>query len=139
MCYDYEISYKKGRDNVVANALSRIPEAEVLTLTLSSQHGALLDEIRSSWDRDSQLQAVIKKIEAGQPSPFMWKHGLLLKNGKLVVGNDETLLLEILKTFHASSIAGHSGVHATMKRASNFFVWNYMRVYPHPKGLRLSW
>jgi len=34
MGYTYEIHYKKGQDNLAADALSRIPVAEVLFLTI---------------------------------------------------------------------------------------------------------
>lgn len=47
--YDYEIFYKKGYENKVADALSRIPGFELLSLTISSISTDLLDRIRKSY------------------------------------------------------------------------------------------
>lgn len=44
-----EISYKKGKENVVADALSRIQGPEMLVISLTLDQGTLLDEIRVSW------------------------------------------------------------------------------------------
>lgn len=92
----------------------------MLALTLSSVQGTLLDDIKRSWNQDPQLQTVIRQIKEGHPSPFTWKNELLLKGGKLVIGKDDGLRREILRTFYSSSIAGHSGINATIKRIASF-------------------
>lgn len=70
------------------------------------------------------MQPIIQQMETDpSASKFTWKCGLLHKNGKLVVGRYEELRQETIKTFHASAIAGHSGVHGTTKRISNFCFW----------------
>lgn len=120
--FDYEIVYKKGKENVVAH-VSRIQGPEHLSIAPIVENGKLLDEIKQRWARDPQLQSAIQLIEEGQPSLFMWKQGLLLKKGKLVVGKDVTLRQEIIKIFHTTTIAGHSGVHGSTKRISSFCFW----------------
>jgi hypothetical protein len=40
--YDYDIEYKQGRENVPADALSRIPNKEVYALTTSTISTGLL-------------------------------------------------------------------------------------------------
>jgi hypothetical protein len=40
--YDYDIEYKQGRENVLADALSRIPNKEVYALTISTISTGLL-------------------------------------------------------------------------------------------------
>jgi len=55
MGYTYDIQYKTGRDNVAADALSRVPSAEVLFLAVSVIHSDLLDKVRASYDLDPLL------------------------------------------------------------------------------------
>lgn len=79
------------------------------------QQVTLLDEIKMSWQQDEQTQNWIQLIGAGQESKFTLKHGLLLREGKLVFGKVDSLRQKLLKVFHSSSAAGHSGVLATTK------------------------
>jgi len=46
MGYDYEVSYKKGKEKVVADGLSRIPAAQLLAISTSSIHATLLEDVK---------------------------------------------------------------------------------------------
>ena len=48
MNYDYDITYKKGKENIVADALSRVNTGELLALAVSSISTEIMEEIRSS-------------------------------------------------------------------------------------------
>lgn len=45
MGYDYEISYKKGKENVVAIAFSRVQTGELMAIAISSISTELMQEI----------------------------------------------------------------------------------------------
>lgn len=53
--YDFEISYKKRKDNVAADALSRVPMAELAFLIISTPISNLMPDIINSWEQDGEL------------------------------------------------------------------------------------
>ena len=75
MGYDYDICYKKGKENVVADALSRVNHGELLAMAVSSISGGLMEEIQKSWENDPQLTKVIGQLKEqnSNSSPYNWK------------------------------------------------------------------
>ena len=78
-----------------------------------------------SYVRDRGLQKVILELQQNPKShkKICWDQGQLKRKGKIVVGNDVTLQIEILNLFHASGLGGHSGVHATYQRIATILYW----------------
>ena len=62
MGYDYDICYKKGKENLVADALSRVKAGELLVLAVSGISSDLMEEIQKSWDTDEELQQLISQL-----------------------------------------------------------------------------
>lgn len=121
MGYDYEIVYKRGQDNVVADALSRAP-----TLSAISAIGTgLLNQIRNSWEANDKLKTIVQQKQQDPQSwpHYTWSQNQLKRKGKLVVGNDPDLQLQLITEFHSSSLGGHSGSEATAKRLQSYFYW----------------
>lgn len=88
--YDFTIEYKKGRGNKVADALSRMHMIELSIVTLSTMKTELLNLIVQSWNQDSELAELIKRLKEGdrEANGYTWIHDQLRKKGKLVVGAD---------------------------------------------------
>lgn len=74
MGYDYEIIYKKGVENVVADALSRLPgQAELSALSVPLFVG--LNEIKEEVATDKEMQELIHKLQS-EPMCFVITHGM---------------------------------------------------------------
>jgi len=68
--YEFEIIYKKGKKNVVADALSRKDEdVEALLCTISIIQSNWINEARDEWKSDEEVWAFIKKLQQ-DPSTY---------------------------------------------------------------------
>ena len=62
--YDFEIIYKKGKKNVVADALSRKDEdVEALLCAISIIQLDWINEARDEWKNDKEVWALIENIQ----------------------------------------------------------------------------
>ncbi|WVZ22625.1 hypothetical protein V8G54_001169 [Vigna mungo] len=96
--YQFEVIYKPGPENKVADSLSRMFEARELR------------EIQSFplWLQDLQ-------------------RGVLFYKGRLVLSAKSDLIPTILNEFHSSPVGGHSGFLRTYKRIAANLYWTGMK------------
>jgi hypothetical protein len=66
--YDYEIIYKKGKDNVVADALSRKYEDDRSIFSLSFIVPDWLQAVRQEWLHDPKSSHLIQQLQSNAPN-----------------------------------------------------------------------
>ena len=128
--FDYEIQYRQGKENVAADALSRVEGAEVLHMAMSVLECDLLQDIQKHYESDPELKAMIKMLEKDPTSKkhYSWVQSILRRKSKIVVPNDATLKNSILQWMHCSGSGGHSGRDATYQKVKGLFCWKGMVV-----------
>jgi hypothetical protein len=79
--FDYKIEFKKGKDNVATDALSRVSCEELSTLTISVISTTLMEEIKASWVSDRVVQTLVQELSTNPTSHphYSWVNKLLCK------------------------------------------------------------
>lgn len=106
--YDFEIIYKKGFENIMANGLSR----EFSLIAISVMSSELWDMICASYQDDERIAKLIKQMQRDPKSKphYTWRQNCLKRKGKVIVGDDPEL-------------KQHLGVKVTKKIICNYFYW----------------
>ena len=118
-----EILHKKGKDNVVADALSRKDE-ETTLLAVSIVVPEWLNEIRSEYAKDPDMLAIINNLPGN--SKFEWKNDILWYKGRIYLNSKSKFRSKILKESHDSMSSGHVGYFKTYYNARQSFFWKGM-------------
>jgi hypothetical protein len=127
--YDYEIIYKKGKDNVVADALSQKYEDEGSFFSLSFIGPDWLQAVREEWLQDPKSSHLIQQLQNKAPAPlgYSWLQDELRYKGRLYLSKQSKLKSTMLSELHAIPTAGHSGFTKTYDRVKHSFFWDGMK------------
>jgi hypothetical protein len=132
--YDFIIEYKQGRENRVADALSRKFETlsdpdEISVSLISFPTPNWVSDLKASYASDPVTQKLILALQQNLPVPkdFSLQQGLLLKKGRIWVVKNSPFQLQLLEFLHSNPTASHSGYHKTIHRAKINFYWKGMR------------
>jgi hypothetical protein len=128
--YEFVVEYKKGQENKVADALSRMNEDKLQTTSLAVISYPSLEwllEVKDSYANDPTLLSLVKKVEEGLMANIKYcvRQGILLYKKRLYIPN--TLQENVLQFVHSSSLAGHAGYDKTIHKARKDLFWPRMK------------
>ena len=109
--YDFVIIYKKGKLNVVADALSRKDEeVEALLCAISIIQLDWITKERDEWKKDEEVWTLIQKLQQDPITSytFSWKNDSLWYKDHLYLCNNSQIKSNILLELHTSPLGGHS-------------------------------
>ncbi|KAG7588690.1 Reverse transcriptase domain [Arabidopsis suecica] len=120
--FPYVIKYKKGKDNVVADALSR------RYVLLSSLDAKLLgfEHIKSLYANDSDFEKIYSSCEKFAFGKYYRHDGFLFYDNRLCIPNSSLREL-FVREAHGGGLMGHFGVSKTLKVMQDHFHWPHMK------------
>jgi hypothetical protein len=110
--YDFEIVYKKGKKNVVEDALSREDEGvEAFLYVISIIQPAWIIEARDEWKNDKKVWTLIQRLQQDLSASytFTWKNDSLWYKDHLYLCKNSQLKQKVLLELHTSPVGGHLG------------------------------
>jgi len=125
--FDFEIKYRPGKANVVADALSR----KVSLFAISVISSPLIDEVKREINQDSFFAPVITLLlkesknskELRTMQGYRLANDCLYFNERLCIPREGEIRKRLLAEAHDSPIAGHLGYIKTYMSIKKSFFW----------------
>jgi hypothetical protein len=123
--YSYEILYKPGGQNRVADALSRMHDTEAVCLSITIPQWEFLEQLKL----DHSVQQMVQQIKDNPTAHPHYKvqHDLLFFNNKLFIPDSSPFKKLLLEEFHSTLTAGHGGIDKTFGRLKENVYWVGMK------------
>ena len=127
----FEIKHIKGKENKVANALSRkvqemhVASISVFQLKLRQQiaNHVAEDELYVQFKDKLQQQSIEKRYEGYK----LEEYGLLTYKNKIYIPSVEDLRRVVMDDIHQAPYSGHPGYHKIVATARKQYLWLGMK------------
>jgi hypothetical protein len=128
MGLQFQVVYKKGTENVVADALSR-REHMMGLFVLSEIQPIWIQEVVNSYATDEEAQQLITQLLIQSPNEqgFSLQQDIIRKANRIWIGCNSALRTKLIATLHDSAVGGHSGIQATYQRIKKVFWWKGLK------------
>ena len=106
--FNFHIAHIAGKNNSVADALSRQPLVNVVTIAHHNDLTAMIDD----YINDEHFASIMAAISNDLPhEPYSLKDGFLLHGSRLCI--TKNLRDKVMHESHVPFYAGHRGIQAT--------------------------
>jgi hypothetical protein len=128
MGLQFRVVYRKGKENIAADALSRVGHAMVMQ-TIMQVQPLWIQDVLNSYVTDVQAQELLGQLAIHSPDEhgFSLHQGIIRKNGLIWVANNSALKTKLISAMHDSAMGGHSGGQATYHRLKRMFWWKGLK------------
>jgi preprotein translocase subunit SecG len=121
--FPYVIKHKKGKDNVIIDALSR----RYTMLSQLDYNFFGLETIKEQYLQDVEFKDVLQNCRDGRTwNKFILNDGFVFRANKLYISDGSVHLL-LLQEAHGGGLMGHFGVKKTEDVLDACFFWPCMR------------
>jgi hypothetical protein len=120
MGLQFKVVYRQGKENIPADALSRMPHLFAVQ-AISSPQQVWLQEVLNSYATDSQAQQYLTQLAVHSPNAQGYALGQIKYKGKVWVAQNSAVRTKIIKALHSSAIGGHSGIQDAFHRVKRLF------------------
>ena len=123
--FDFEIKYRPGKENDVADGLSRRPDhLSSMNESSISIDNELVDLIKTEYQNDPVTKHILEKGN----KKFTVRDGLIYTaDNKLYIPGSENVRSMVMKENHDTPMNGHLGEFKTLEKLSRFSYWPNMR------------
>lgn len=128
MGLQFKVVYKKGKENIAADALSRV--GHLMALQAVSEATPLwIQEVLNSYYTDPEAQSLLQSLAIKSPDErgFYLEQGVIKKDNHIWVANNSALRTKVILALHSSPIGGHSGIHSTYHKVKHLFHWKGLK------------
>jgi hypothetical protein len=128
MGLQFRVVYKKGKENVAADALSRVGHLMVLQTVLQVQP-LWIQDVLNSYTTDAEAQDLLAQLAVHSPNEkgFSLQQGVIRKDGLIWIAHNSALKTKLIAALHDSAVGGHSGGQATYHRLKRLFWWKGLK------------
>ena len=123
-CFNVDLIYKPGRDNVVPNALSKRQELQIIF----TGESLLMRKIREGYQDDEESKKTLDTLRLGKKlEHFQLERGVDWSKQKRMLVHKGKLRLALLKECHDGPVARHRGVKPTLVELVKNYYWPNLR------------
>ena len=123
--FDFVVQYRSGKENHVADALSRRPDHHISTMESTvSVTDTLQEEIKAAYQNDKEAKTILAK---GKHPKYVVRDGLIYYGERLYIPDDAGIRTKILLEYHDTPVNGHLGEWKTLAKVARHCYWPNMR------------